>query len=448
MSHEIEKRVIAAYMILGECKNIEVQESMLLLTPHHFYDRHTCNLFVLINKLFENREPFDGLKLMDMVDAIDFDTYSDIISRYHSASSLIADSKRLADVRKRDLISGKLKKVYLDFEDESLPSKACQIATEGCYEISKMGVIDENYVFTAEMMADKYKFEETNSSVIIPTGIETIDKLNGGGFKESSLVTIAGRSGMGKTGFGVHLAHNLARNHKHHHVLFYSLEMTEDEICEKQLTSILGKHPVNLTKSEKADALVGLLETPFTIDRKPLATIDYIETTARIVNIRKPISVIVVDYLGIVQNKAKLETHALRQADISLRLAALALELNCIVIALTQVNRDYSSRDDKCPVTSDAADSSGSERSSGYWLGIYRPEVDKPDDGGFKNQFIVKCRKNRFGDIWTAIFGFNNATFVEVDQKLFYQPIAQVKGLKARKAQAAQASYDYGDIPY
>ena len=417
MSHEIERRVLGALMMIGEHNDIDVQESMLLLTPYDFYDRHHCNLFVMIRHLFDNLQPFDGMRLIELVDSIDWKSCEEIITRYRSSSTLTLDAKRLIEIRVRNDIAKKLDTIHYEFNAESIPSKASQIATAGCYEVSKMGTTDENYVFTAEMMAEKYNFEDTASEQIIPTGIETLDKLNGGGFKESSMITIAGRSGMGKTGFAVHLAHNLAMNHKHHHVLFYSLEMTEDEIYEKQLTSILGKHPINLTTKEKGYAQASALDIPFTIDRKPLASIDYIETTARIIDIKKPISVIVVDYLGIVQNKSKLESHTLKQADICLRLAALALELNCIVIALTQVNRDYSNREDKCPITSDAADSSGSERSSGYWLGIYRPEVDSPDDLNLKNQFIVKCRKNRFGNIWSAIFGFNEATFQEVDQQ-------------------------------
>ena len=79
------------------------------------------------------------------------------------------------------------------------------------------------------------------------------------------------------------------------------------------------------------------------------------------------------------------------------------------------------------PITSDAADSSGSERSSSYWLGIYRPEVD--DENDRKNDFVVKCRKNRFGKTWSATFAFNEATFGEVDQIRTYQPINPKKGM-------------------
>src|SRR5690606_23206305 len=105
--------------------------------------------------------------------------------------------------------------------------------------------------------------------------------------------------------------------------------------------------------------------------------IDYILTTARLKAMEKPISVIVVDYLGLVQNRGQFERNDLKQADITTKLAKLAMELNCVVIALSQINRASSSRakDDQCPYPSDAADSSGSHRSSTLWLGVNRPEL-------------------------------------------------------------------------
>src|SRR5690606_33030387 len=79
--------------------------------------------------------------------------------------------------------------------------------------------------------------------------------------------------------------------------------------------------------------------------------IDYIETIAHLQAMEKPLSVIVVDYLGLVTTRNKHEREDLKISDITQRLAALAMNLNCIVIGLSQVNRDSSKRqkDDRCP---------------------------------------------------------------------------------------------------
>lgn len=431
MSAEIEMRVIGGLMTIGKNTDIRAQEAMLRLTVDFFYNESARAIFKMIQKAYQVNQDFDPAYLIEQVSSEHFLFYEELVIQYWTTSSLMGDIDHLASLKLNREIRSKLLDTINQFEQQKIPLTANVLATELCYEISKMGISDKQYVSTAEMMADMYLKNDKPKCATIPSGIETIDRLNNGGFKEGSMITIAGRSGMGKTGFGVHLAHHIASNHKHHHVLFYSLEMSDWDIYEKQLASILGKQPAELSYSDKSTGVLAAMATPFTINTKPLASIDYIEVSARTTHVKQPISVIVVDYLSIVQNKSKLESHVLKQADIALRLSALAIELNCIVIALTQVNRDYSSRDDKCPITSDAADSSGSERSSSYWFGIYRPEVDE-DDYEYKNQFIVKCRKNRFGNPWKAYFAFNDGTFGEVDQQLTYIPVKPMKGIAAR----------------
>jgi len=140
----------------------------------------------------------------------------------------------------------------------------------------------------------------------------------------------------------------------------------------------------------------------------------------------KPISVIVVDYLGLVENHGVFERNDLRQADITSKLARLAIELDCVVIALSQINRGASSRasDDRCPYPHDAADSSGSHRSSTLWIGVDRPELYQSDPC-YRNQFVVKCRKNRFGGIFEMVYAFNNGTFAQVHDGFFKKPFAK-----------------------
>ncbi len=432
MSLEIQSRTLAALIMLGENpSNIKLQESMLSLTPDLFSDSHCRELFDLIADHFVLSAPFDLTRMMQVVPKSLFDHLMHIAPMAWSYHTLTEDIKYLIDSRRLSIMKDKFNQVAREAKGEPIPELACSILTDGCIEIGKLGALSENHVFTAEMNAHNYLTNQNVTNKLIPSGIQTLDKLNGGGFKENCLITIAGRSGMGKTCFGVHLAHHLAVNAKHPHVLFYSLEMSAADIYEKQLVAILGHQLDELPMDEREYGVNASRMVPFTIITKPLASISYIETTSRIMAIKQPMSVIVVDYLGIVQNTSKLESHTLKQADIALRLSALAAELNCIVIALTQVNRDHAGRQDKTPITADAADSSGSERSSTYWLGIYRPIVD--DMFADPQDFIVKCRKNRFGPTWTALFAFNQATFAEMNQERAYEQPKQAKGIDAYK---------------
>jgi replicative DNA helicase len=103
-----------------------------------------------------------------------------------------------------------------------------------------------------------------------------------------------------------------------------------------------------------------------------------------------------VDYLGLVGSKSKYDRKDLQQGDIAKRLAALSLELNCVVIALIQVNREFKTRTvgNRCPLTSDAAESMGSVHSSSWWLGIDQPQNDD-NSAEYRDLFKVACRKNR-----------------------------------------------------
>jgi RecA/RadA recombinase len=427
MSLEIQTRVLATLMLVGNPKDLLIQESILRLNDELFADLNCRELLTVIKKQFYARKPFDFITLSDLVSKNIYPFMMDICPQAWSTNLLLTDIKFLEDSSRKSIIAKRLNRLNLEFSKETFPDKSCELAIDACFEIGSLGTVNDTHVFTNNAITP-----------IIPSGLKTLDNLLSGGFKNRSLITIAGRSGMGKTGFAVHLAHNIASNHEHSHVLFYSLEMTASDIYEKQLSSILQKQVAEADRHERVNAVARSCEIPFTIHEKPLASIEYIETTARLTATKTPISVIVVDYIGLVQNRNRFESHALKQADIALRLSALALELNCIVIALTQVNRDYSTRADKVPVTSDAADSSGSERSSSYWLGIYRPYID--DESQLENDFVVKCRKNRFGNTWTAYFNFNNATFGETNQKIYNAIPFQKKGYENYKKEKSSKS--------
>jgi replicative DNA helicase len=209
----------------------------------------------------------------------------------------------------------------------------------------------------------------------------------------------------------------ISRHQPTKQTLFFSLEMARNEIWERHLSILAGKDFSDMTHHEQLAAIASGMTKEHKVFDEPRIDIDYIETVCHIESMRKPISVIVVDYIGLVTSKQKHEREDLRIADITQRLTALAMKLKCIVIGLTQTNRDASKRpkEDRCPYPSDVADSVGSVRSSSLWIGIDRPEL-YDDDFTKKNIFVAKCRKNRRGDNFEAYFDFNGGKFVERDK--------------------------------
>ena len=141
--------------------------------------------------------------------------------------------------------------------------------------------------------------------------------------------------------------------------------------------------------------------------------------------------------------RSSFERNDLKQSYITGKLAQLAIELNCTVIALSQINRSAANRgvEDRCPWPHDAADSSGGHRSASLWFGVDRPELYQ-DDPCYRNQFVVKCRKNRFGDTFETIFAFNGGSFAEVQQGYFRAPYAPA-AKSSEKAMFSGYSNDY-----
>lgn len=417
----IEARILAAIIGNGEPDNLAVQKAMLHLSESCFEISSLREVFVIVQKLFHRKERFDVEQLMSIIPDSCYQSFTEIatMSSGTFTNLLDHDVDCLLKIKKRRLMERKINQMVHDFHREIIPDLACEKAVEHCLSISRFSLDNSKHVFTSEEMAEKIFSGDYNEDAFIPTGIDLIDRQNKGGFKNKSLITIAGRPSTGKSCFAVFLAEKIAFNHPKKHVLFFSLEMTAYEVHQMHITSLAKRQFKELSNNELLKATSRSLDCPFTIDEQQLSSIDYIETFSRITNTQKPVGVIVVDYLSVVQNEGRFESNALKLADITMRLAALAKELDCIVIALSQVNRDYANRQDKCPVTTDAADSSGSERSSSYWIGIHRPCLDDQNDRTLKNTFVVKCRKHRWGDPWTAYFAFNNATFGNVDQHFF-----------------------------
>ena len=247
-----------------------------------------------------------------------------------------------------------------------------------------------------------------------------------------SLVIVAAGASVGKTGFSIFLMDCIARVQPDSESLFFSIEMEYKHIWMRHVGICAGKPFDKLSYDERMGAVTKSIQVPMKIYDTAMchavADIDFILTTARLRAMEKPISVIVVDYLTLVETKMHFERNDLKQSYITGKLAQLAIELNCTVIALSQINRGAANRgiEDRCPWPHDAADSSGGHRSASLWFGVDRPELYQ-DDPSYQNQFVVKCRKNRFGDIFEMVYGFNGGAFGKYSPSPYYRPFAPKK---------------------
>lgn len=438
-SLELEQRVLENIMGIGDCNNPRVQKAFLRLTGDCFYTAVNGQLFALIKSAFSKQQCIGFVDILCAIEAgnnILHDALAWIMDNFRQFS--VNTNSLESDIDKLLVFSTLRKQLYI--ADSMLPEvKTCRdphdaqsILLTKIKEISNLNYNESKHGISNSELADLFYEGSMSEDLIIPTTCEQLNAALNGGVMAKSLITVAAGPGVGKTGFAIYLLDCIGRNQPNTQSLFFSLEMESKHIWMRHVGIKGGKQFDKLDADERLEALGLALALPIKLydsaSCKSAADIDFIVTTARLEAMERPLSVIVVDYLGLVESKGHFERNDLKQSDITTKLAKLALELNCVVIALSQINRAASSRssDDRCPYPSDAADSSGSHRSSTLWLGVDRPELYN-DDPCYRNQFVVKCRKNRFGGTFELIFAFNDGTFAEVEAGYFRKPYARDK---------------------
>jgi replicative DNA helicase len=246
----------------------------------------------------------------------------------------------------------------------------------------------------------------------VTTGITDLDAALAGGFRAGELIVVAGRPGMGKTSFGVHLALEAAA--KGHLVGFYSLEMPEEQVARRAL-AMTARVPFQAIRKgelwviDKLPAgLRAVQSLPVLIDDTPALTLADIQARSTL----KPFGMLIVDHIGLMRPSADLRragrVHQIE--EITNGLKALAKRLAAPVIALCQLSRESTKRDDKRPTLADLRDSGAIEQDADTVLMLHRDnyylKLDKTMERGLwaerladsENIAEIRVAKNREGD--------------------------------------------------
>ena len=238
------------------------------------------------------------------------------------------------------------------------------------------------------------------------TGFKAIDnKLQG--LQDGDLIVVAGRPSMGKTALAMNIAENvLVENDENTGaVLVFSLEMPAESLTTRLLSGMsrLNQQDVRSGKldnkqvTQVVEQSKRLRELPIYIDDSSLISPMELRARARRVNRQEPngLSLIVVDYLQLMQVPGSLENRVNQISEISRSLKSLAKELNVPVLALSQLNRAVEQRTDKRPMMADLRDSGAIEQDADVILFIYRDEVYNEDtDQGNKAEIIIGKQRN------------------------------------------------------
>ncbi len=219
----------------------------------------------------------------------------------------------------------------------------------------------------------------------VPTGLIDLDKLLGG-LQKSDLLIVAGRPGMGKTGFMLSIAKNAAQKHKKH-VAMFSLEMSNEQLVQRLLAQETGidtqrMRTGKLTEDEWplfTHAIEVLSDTVIFLDDTPAITPLALRTKCRRLHMEYNLDLIMVDYLQLMSGDTRNDNRVQEVSYISRNLKVLARELNVPVLAAAQLSRAVEQRADKRPVLSDLRESGSLEQDADIVMFIHRPDALEKD---------------------------------------------------------------------
>jgi len=248
------------------------------------------------------------------------------------------------------------------------------------------------------------------------TGFKDLDKKLQG-IQDGDLIVVAGRPSMGKTSFAMNIAENVLLNQDNNGaVLIFSLEMPGEALTTRMLSGMCKLNQQNVRSGMLRDNELKLLfkkgerlkNLPLWIDDSSLLTPMELRAKARRLHRQEEngLSLIVVDYLQLMQLPASNENRVNQISEISRSLKSLARELNIPVIALSQLNRAVEQRENRRPKMADLRDSGAIEQDADVILFIYREEVYSPEDDKYEGLAEIIVGKQRNGPIGTVKLTF------------------------------------------
>jgi replicative DNA helicase len=236
----------------------------------------------------------------------------------------------------------------------------------------------------------------------VATGFADLDKILGG-LQKSDLVILAARPSMGKTSLALDIARNIAVL-ENKPVGLFSLEMSKDQLADRLLASMANINLWNLRNgrltgddySRIQHAMGSLSDAPLYIDDAGSVNVLQMRAMARRLQANKGLSLIVIDYLQLMEPMNKYQSAVQQVTENSRALKMLAKELNVPVLVLSQLSRAVEARVPQIPRLADLRESGAIEQDADVVMFIYRE--DKYNENSLsKNMAKILIEKHRNG---------------------------------------------------
>ena len=310
-----------------------------------------------------------------------------------------------------------------DLTVEEIKSKVQDDVFQATSNLKKSKIIHDVKEVTDEAILRLKEREQGIRPEKIKTGIRSLDGMLNGGFSRKQLTILAGRPSMGKTAMALILADSILE-YKTVPTLYISLEMDRIKLLDRlliQKSKVAAddfynvkkedKFPLNEQQKKSIDITHNhILEKPFKIIDKRGMTIEEVKSAARKANIifEGKLGFIVVDYLSEIKLDVKGTRWDKGVAEVIRELRNLAAELDCHILLLHQINREFRHRNSKRPLLSDLRDTGEAEEKIDNGFLLHRPSyyisreegTDEPLMQDDVELNVAKQREGRTGIIY------------------------------------------------
>lgn len=413
-SIDAEQSVLGAMILDKEAIN----EAVEIIRSGDFYKEANGEIYEAITQLYNRNEPVDlitlseELKQRGTLENIGGVTYLANLSSGVATTANIAYYCKIVEEKSilRSLIKSSdeiMSKAYEDAEDISI---IIEKAEQNIFDITQGTQRDGFSPINEVLLSSFAKIEEMAANKGGLTGLTTgfidIDN-NLSGLQKSDLILLAARPSMGKTALGINIVTNSALK-ANASVAVFSLEMSKEQLVQRMISAtahvdlqkiISGR----LTEDEWLqiiNSMGPLSQANVFIDDTAGISLMEMKAKCRRLKMEKGLDLIVIDYLQLMQMEGFKENRQQEISAISRGLKALAKEVDCPVIALSQLSRAPELRADHRPILSDLRESGAIEQDADVVLFLYRDEYYH-EDSEKKNIGEVIIAKHRNGPTGT-----------------------------------------------
>ena len=412
---DAEKSLLGAILINEDV----LADTTEFVKPQDFYDPKHGLIYESVLSLFEKHRPVDLLTLTDELkkfnhlDEIGGSSYLTELTNYvPTAANASAYAEMVAQkaIRRR-LIKAGGEIVEAAYDEETDTEELLGQAESELFSVSDQSlkqdlssiesILEESFDRIEELSRNKGQLRG------VRTGFVDLDNMTAG-LQKSDLIILAARPAMGKTTLVTNLAYNVANLSKLP-VLFFSLEMSKEQLVDRMLAEASGIDAWNIRTGnlsgddfEKlSDAMGEMAEAPIYIDDTPGMSVLEMRTKARRAAHDQPLGLIVIDYLQLMQANKRTDGNRVQEvSEISRGLKLIARELNVPVIALSQLSRSVESRNPQIPQLADLRESGSIEQDADIVIFLHTQKRMLAESTPPIKAVVAKGRSSGTGSMW------------------------------------------------